>query len=165
MRADVKVEESRVSVRLLHPGAGRAGGSTFLVLSLLLLLVGASCQGPEPNTQSAPESALRAFHDAVRSGDSARVEAFLTDGARHALGLRAARWAELTGDERPPSSFLLASWAPGEAYIESVERLSTSDDETHLRVRTYLGEEVEVVMLRAPEGWRVRLPELEEPLR
>lgn len=140
----------------LRSCAGAIGSALLLVLLFGVLLGG--CSRGDGHTVAAPETAYRAFLDAVRSRDGDAVHAFLEDRVRDDLAARAERWRAATGKELSPPEFLMMAWGPGEADVERIEREATEGGTTTLRVETALGESYRVSLRREAGEWRVVVP-------
>ncbi len=129
----------------------------FTVPGLFLTVLVSSCAQDAPNERAAPESAFRMFRGALAAHRTEAVWSFLGPNTRASLEAQAQAF-EAAGLEAPdPGAILVAARVPGETDIDTVERVSTSDESVTLRLTTYLGETADVEMLRAGEGWVVEL--------
>ena len=113
--------------------------------------------GGGPTTQSAvPETALRAFVDAMIYGDHEVVWAALEPDFREDLQVQweqeVARYGrDVVGHH--PAALLLPVWLPRETQLRVTERVDRSGDHVALRLETVFGREHRVDMRRGAEGW------------
>lgn len=129
------------------PRAFRTTAVLPFVVAWLAALTLAACSRSAP---AAPESAFRAFRDALRYGDGATVWAMLTPDAQ-------AQLTDLAGDREEPWRSLRVAWAPTEADIDTLERVSIDEQGAVLRVTTYHGDSHDVALVRHDGSWLVAL--------
>ncbi len=129
-------------------------------VALTSLQLNAGCRRQADNEASSPEAAFTRFAAAMdpERGDRESLWAFLGPDTRAELQRRAAEGERLGITGMSPVDYLHPSWTPSEADIESVERAGSEGDTVTLRVRTYVGDESEVMMVRGGDGWKVELP-------
>lgn len=135
----------------------------LIALLIALAVVTTGCGRKAANDRAAPESAFRAFREALAVGNHERVASFLSEDDAATLG----RWADAhaaLGQTRPePASLLRAAWVPWDEDIESLERLVTDDVGATLRLHFHNGTSADVRLVRVPAGgWTVDL-DLPEP--
>ena len=136
------------------------GFHRLLTVLLLVASLAVGCSDDAPNEQSAPEFAFRAFRASLDSGtaESALVTwSFLGPQTQAALEQRAEARAAAGVPVAHASELLRASWVPGAADIDTLERVEYTDDHALLRMTTVLGETSDVRLLRSDRGWRVEL--------
>lgn len=131
---------------------------TRLSLALLLGLVvgGSGCARPAPNERAAPESAFRAFRDALSAGNGVVVWSFLGEETRSQLEERLAELPESAGYTEP-WQLVMANWVPTEEDIDRIERIEESDGAVTLEIHEHLGAVTTMVLLREGDGWVVEL--------
>ena len=135
------------------------------LFALLFTLLLTSCSSPEANDVGSPETALTTFISAMHYGSTDDIWTFLGPNTRSALEARVNSARALGIDETRPAFFLIPTWLPTEAEIETVERLETTENTTTLQITTYLGHISEVMILRVEEGWQIELniPDVPSP--
>lgn len=135
---------------LPHSSPPRAPGMRSVlsfVGAWLAVLTLAACSRSAP---AAPESAFRAFRDALRYGDGATVWAMLTPASQ-------SRLSAIAADADEPWRSLRVAWAPTEADIDTLERVSIDEQGAVLRVTTYHGDSHDVALVRHEGSWLVEL--------
>lgn len=134
-------------------GWAMAGGMVALAAGTV------GCERRAANDRAAPESAWRAFRDALGSRDRDAVWAFLGDETRAALEAQAATF----GEGGPAAKELIrVSWVPAETDVASIRRENEDDAGVDLVLTSVHGVESRVRMLRGEAGWRVELRGLGE---
>lgn len=129
---------ARTSLRI------RRGAFVFATLAAIALMFA----GCGRSTPASPESAFRAFRDALRYGANEAAWAMLTPRAQSTLA---------ADDTDAPWRSLRVAWVPAEADIESLERVSIDEAGAVLRVTTYHGDSHEVALVRGEEAWLIDL--------
>ncbi len=129
------------------PRAHRTTVVFSVAVAWLAVLALAGCSRSAP---ASPESAFRAFRDALRYGDGAMVWAMLTPASQ-------AQLSDLAGEGDEPWRALRVAWAPTEADIDTLERVSIDEQGAVLRVTTYHGDSHEVALVRHDGSWLVAL--------
>lgn len=121
-------------------------------------LAGASaCAAPPANEVVAPESAFRAFREALQRADRESAWTFLGPRTQAALQARfeEANRAGLT--MQSPADLLVVSYVPRAVDLQRIERAEQGDDHVVLRLTSAHGIEADVQLFRVERGWVLEL--------
>lgn len=151
------------SIRLARPPTRLDDGLGMLRVAFFAVVLGsaAACTTAPANEVAAPESAFRAFREALQRADRQAAWTFLGPRTQAALQARFEEANRAGFALQSPADLLVVSFVPRAVDLQRIERAEQGADHVVLRVTSAHGIEADVQLWRVAGGWVLELVDAE----